>query len=40
MIGIFDSNKYAKLSLNYSEIYKKAKPYPNIQIKNFLNIDS
>ena len=36
MIGLFDKKKYPKLSLKLNSKYIKARPFPNIQIKNFL----
>ena len=38
-IGLFDKKKYNKLSIQNSQKYLAAKPFPNIQFKNFLSID-
>ena len=37
IIGLFDNKKYNKLSLNNSKKYRTAKPFPNINFKNFLD---
>ena len=35
--GLFDNKKYNTLALNNSKKYSTAKPFPNINFKNFLN---
>ena len=37
-LNIFDNKKYAKMAIKLSKNYLNHKPFPNIQIKNFLPI--
>lgn len=37
MIGLFDNKKYVSIAKKYSSRYKSNLPFPNIQIKNFLD---
>ena len=38
-LNMFDNTKYNRLAIKNNENYKKAKPYPHIQLKNFLDIN-
>ena len=37
-LNMFDNTKYNRLAIKNNENYKKAKPYPHIQLKNSLQL--